>query len=86
MEDLTALSIACKHMNTDCRDDTYSKLRKQKHAAHSQNCRLKKKLAMLELANKLLTICWIRIVRENQSIRNQIEEYVEQARQIDETI
>ena len=82
MEDLTALCIACKHLNTDCRDATYSKLMKQKHAAHSQTHRLKKKLAIMELANKLLTMCWIRIVRENQSLRDQISEYVEQARQI----
>ncbi len=82
MEDLTSLSIACRHMNTECRDMTYTKLRKQKHAAHSQTHRLKQKLATMELANKLLTVCWISMTRESRVMRGQIAEYIREVRQI----
>ena len=82
MEDFTALAVTCKHLNIECRDLTYSKLKKQKHAAHMMTCRLKKKLAVMELANKLLTVCWLRINQENKFLKNEILEYTDQTREI----
>ena len=85
MENFTALSITCKHLNIDCKDLTYSKLKKQKHAAHAMVYRLRKKIAISELANKLLTLCWISTTHENKMLQKHISEYIEQARQIDES-
>ena len=84
MENFTALSICCKHLNTDCKDTTYCKLKHQKHAAHSMVHRLRKKIEILELANRLLTICWVRGNRENRMLKEQISEYVEDVRQLNE--
>ena len=84
MENFTALSICCKHLNTDCKDLTYAKLKQQKHAAHARVYRLRKKIEILELANRLLTICWVRGNRENRMLKEQISEYVEDARQLNE--
>ena len=83
MENFTALSITCKHLNIDCKDLTYSKLKKQKHATHSMCHRLRKKLAISALANKLLTLCWISTTHENRMLQKRISEYIEQARQMD---
>ena len=84
MENFTALSICCKLLNTDCKDLTYAKLKQQKHAAHSMVHRLRKKIEILELANRLLTICWVRGNRENRMLKEQISEYVEDTRQLNE--
>ena len=83
MENFTALSITCKHLNIDCRDLTYCKLKHQKHAAHSMVHRLRKKIEILELANRLLTICWIRANKENRMLKEQISEYVDRVRILD---
>ena len=84
MENFTALSITCKHLNTECKDLTYCKLKQQKHAAHAMNYRLRKKIEILELTNRILTICWIRVNKENRILKEQITEYVESARQLNE--
>ena len=83
MENLTALSICCKHLNTDCRDLTYAKLKQQKHAAHAMVYRLRKKIEILELTNRILTICWIRVNKENKMLKEQISEYVDRVRILD---
>ena len=80
MENFTALSLTCKHLNTECRDDTYTKLKKQKHAAHTQNYRLKQKNNMLQVTTILLTNCWLNLIRENEKLRNQITQYIEATR------
>ena len=83
MENLTALSICCKHLNTDCRDLTYAKLKQQKHAAHAMVYRLRQKIEILELTNRILTICWIRVNKENRMLKEQISEYVDRVRILD---
>ena len=83
MEDFTALSLTCKYLNVDCRDLTYSKLKKQKHAAHMTTYRLKKRIAILELTNKLLTACFINLTFENKILFNQILEFNNKLRDLD---
>ena len=84
MDSVQALSVTCKHLNTDCSDITYSKLKRQKHAAHVMSYRLRKNTA-LELTNKLLTICWISVTQENKIIREYISQYVKQIRELHDT-
>ena len=84
MEDFRALSITCKYLNADCRDSTYSKLKKQKHAAHMMTHRLRRRTAILELTNKLLTSCYINLVFENKILLNQIIEFNKKLRNFDE--
>ena len=75
MENFTALSITCKHLNIDCKDLTYTKLKKQKHATHAMVYRLRKKIAISEFANKLLTLCWISTTHENKMLQKHISVY-----------
>ena len=86
MDFAEALSLTCKHLNNECRDSVKTKLKRQKHAAHAMTHRLRKKNAALELTNKLLTICWISVTRENKMIRENIAEYVRRLGDIDNNL
>ena len=83
MGNSTALSITCKHLNTDCRDLTYAKLKQQKHAAHAMVYRLRKKLEIIALTSRILIICWIRVNKENRMLKEQISEYIDRVRRLD---
>ena len=76
--ELTTLAIACKYLNLECREPEINKLHKQKHAAHSTCYRLRKKLEAISLANKILTICFIKLKNENETLKSTIIEHLTQ--------
>jgi len=57
MINTNALSLACKHLNSELRETKINKLHSQKHAAHQNNHRLNTRLKKLEITNELLNIC-----------------------------
>ena len=72
MENFNGLSIACKHLNLECREPEINKLHKQKHATHAKCHRLRKKVDTMSVANKLLTICFIKLTHENEILKDNI--------------
>ena len=79
MEDCLPLSLVCKHLNEETRDETYLRLRKQKHAAHAQSSRLRKHLRESELALRLVSAACIATQRHNRLLAAQIQEMVDKA-------
>ena len=74
--ELDALTITCKHMHNE-RDQTITKLRKQKQAAHTKNCRLRAKLRKAELSSRLLMVILLASENQNQVLRNQLTKAIE---------
>jgi len=74
---MDALVITNKFWNTECRDDELQRLKRQKHAAQSQVCRLKKKIRELELARGLLTLVYIATCQSNTVLHERIRQYVQ---------
>ncbi len=77
MEDLRPLVATCKHLRSEARDETTTKLYRQKHAAHTRIYRLRRKLKELELTTRLLTACWVSATRHNETINSRVTEIVE---------
>ena len=83
MEHVKALGVTCKQLSVLTRDDQYTKMQKQKRAAHANTYRLRKKLREIEISNKLLTIMWINTNRHNSELQTQIEFYAALAKDIE---
>tara|TARA_B100000700_G_C14881246_1_gene778187 strand:- start:334 stop:540 length:207 start_codon:yes stop_codon:yes gene_type:complete len=66
-------------MNEETRDETYLRLRKQKHAAHAQASRLRTRLRETELALRLVSAAWIMTQRHNNSLAAQIQELLDKS-------
>ena len=79
MEDLRPLTVVCKHLRSETLDETVNRLSKQKHAAHTQTCRLRKKTRELQLAVHLLSAMWLNVERQNTALRQQMQQYVQEA-------
>ena len=76
MEDTLPLALVCKHLREETRDDTVTKLQKQKHAAHTRCYRLSMRIRELELANHLLAAVWVATKRQNDEIHRQIQGFM----------
>ena len=74
---MDALQCVNKFWRTECRDDQLSKMRRQKHAAHVQVCRLKKKLREKELERGLLLVVYLATSRHNEILQRQIRQYID---------
>ena len=72
-----ALQVANNFWRNECRDDHLSKLRKQKHAAHVQVHRLKKKIQEKELERGLLLVVYLATSRHNEILQSAIRKYIE---------
>ena len=81
MEDLRPLVATCKHLRSEARDETITRLYRQKHAAHTRIYRLRRKIKELELTNRLLTACWISATNHNATINARVAEIVEKSQQ-----
>ena len=79
MEDLRPLTVVCKHLRSESLDETVTRLGKQKHAAHAQTHRLRKKVRQLQLTVRLLTAMWLNIEHHNSMLREQVQKYVDRA-------
>ena len=73
---MDALQCVNKFWRTECRDDELYRMRRQKHAAHVQVCRLKKKLREKELERGLLLVVYLATSRHNEILQQQIRNYV----------
>ena len=73
---MNGLSIASRYWRSECRDDELQRTRRQKHAAHVQVCRLKKKLKEKELERGLLLVVYLATARHNEILLEQIGKYV----------
>ena len=73
---MDALVIASKFWHTECTDDQLQRLKRQKHAAQSQVCRLKKKIRELDIAKGLLTLTYIATYQANDVLHERIRRYV----------
>ncbi len=81
MEDLRPLVATCKHLRSEARDETITRLYRQKHAAHSQSYRLRAKVKELELANRLLAACWASATGHIDLLHARIAEIVKHGQQ-----
>ncbi len=84
MEDIQPLITVCRHLHEEARDETVSRLQKQKHAAHNKVYRLQKKCRKMELTIRILGAAWNATTRHNALLNNLIQELAEQTRQSDE--
>ena len=66
---MDGLQCANKYWSIECRDRELQKLRRQKHAAHSQVHRLKRKLSEMQLAKSLLLLVYLVASHENDRLR-----------------
>ncbi len=78
MENTTALTLVCKHINTECKEPEIIKLRKQKHASQQSNYRLRKQFKKQEVTNKILSSCIVAINNHNNTLTHIIPKYHEQ--------
>ena len=78
MEDILPLALVCSRLREETRDDTVTKLQKQKHAAHTRCYRLSMRIRELELANRLLAAVWVTTKRQNDEIHNQIQGFMQE--------
>ena len=83
MDDLAPLTIVCKHLKQETRDDIIARLRKQKQAAHASNARLRKKVRELELAVRLVSAVWVAVEQHNDILNRRVNEIIGQATEID---
>ena len=74
---MDGLQCANKYWSIECRDKELEKLRKQKHAAHSQVYRLKHKIQEMQLAKRLLLLAYLASCQENERLREQVRAYVQ---------
>ena len=74
---MNGLQLASRYWSIECRDRELQKLRKQKHAAHSQVSRLKHKIQEMQLAKRLLLLAYIASSHENERLRQQIQTYAQ---------
>ena len=81
MEDMRPLVTTCKHLRSEARDETITRLYRQKHAAHSQTYRLRAKVRELELANRLLAACWASATTHIDLLHARIAEIVKHGQQ-----
>ena len=70
---MNGLQLTSRYWSIECRDKELQKLRKQKHAAHSQVYRLKLKLREMQLAKSLLLLVYLASSQENDRLRRQIQ-------------
>ena len=70
---MNGLQLASRYWSIECRDRELQKLRKQKHAAHSQVYRLKLKLSEMQLAKSLLLLVYLVASQENDRLRHQMQ-------------
>ena len=82
MASIRPLATACKQLRQETRDDTITKLQKQKHAAHTRVYRLTRKVKELELANRLLTAVWKAMRRQTEAIQAHVHQFMEDARKL----
>ena len=66
---MDGLRIASRFWSTECRDAELGQLRRQKHAAHSQVHRLKRKLGEMRLTQNLLLCIYLAASHENDRLR-----------------
>ena len=85
MEDTRPLALVCKHLAQETRDETLTRMMKQKHAAHAATHRLRKKVRELELAVSLLAAVWTVTERHNAIMNARIDEIVSNAKKNIET-
>ena len=74
---MDGLEIANRFWSNECRDKELCRLRRQKHAAHSQVYRLKHKIQEMQLAKRLLLLAYIASSHENERLRQQIRTYAQ---------
>ncbi len=82
MEDLRPLITTCKHLRREAMNETVERLCRQKHAAHSRTCRLRTKVKELELANRLLSACWVSATRHIEILDSRIAEITKHAQDL----
>ena len=68
-----------KHLRNECRDDDIMRLKRQKHAAHASNSRLRWKIRQLELTNRLLMAVYVTTERHNHILQMEITKFAKEA-------
>ena len=81
---MEGLRLANQFWKHECRDDELTRLKKQKHAAHSQVHRLKRRIKELELARHLITVVYLATSHSNDVLRERIRQFLADLDQIDQ--
>lgn len=81
---MDGLQLASKFWGLECRDDELTRLKKQKHAAHSHVHRLRKRVKELELARHLVTVVYLATAHSNDVLRERIRQFLADLDQIDQ--
>ena len=80
---MDGLQLANQFWKHECRDDELTRLKKQKHAAHSQVHRLKRRIKELELARHLITVVYLATSHSNDVLRERITKFLADLDEID---
>ena len=81
---MDGLQLANQFWQSECRDGELTRLKKQKHAAHSQVNRLKRRIKELELARHLITVVYLATAHSNDVLRERIRQFLADLDQIDQ--
>ena len=73
---MDGLQFANKFWQSETRDIEMQRMRKQKHAAHSNVHRLKRKIREMEVARRLLLVAFLATAHANSVLHGRIEQYV----------
>ena len=73
---MDGLQFVNKFWQSETRDAEMQRLRKQKHAAHSNVHRLKRKIKEMEIARRLLLVAFLATANANSVLHERIERYV----------
>ena len=74
---MDGLQLASRYWSIECRDKELQKLRKQKHTAHSQVYRLRRRVEEMQVAKRLLLLAYLASSHENERLRQQVRAYVQ---------
>ena len=76
MDDLAPLSIVCRHLRSETRDETVTRHRKGKRAAQTAKCRLQAKLRRAEMNAALLLAAYLTTLRQYNELHERVGLFV----------
>ena len=78
MDDLAPLTIVCRHLRNETRDETVTRHRKGKRAAQTAKCRLQAKLRHAQMSNALLLAAYLTTLRQYNELHDRISRFVQE--------
>ena len=78
MDDLAPLTIVCRHLRSETRDETLTRHRRGKRAAQTAKCRLRAKLTRVETSAAILLTAYLTTLRQYNELHERVAHFVQQ--------